>query len=439
LVGVREREAYANLLLPRMLRERGIGGRDAAFATELGYGTLRARGTYDAVLAACTDRALAGVDPEVLDVLRLGAHQLLGMRTPPHAAVSATVALCRAATGPRPTGFVNAVLRRVAAHDLDGWTACLAPAVEEDPVAYLAFRHAHPAWIVRAFADVLDGDWGQVEAALAADNSPAAVTLAARPGRCSREALLAAGAEPSRWSPYGAVLPGGDPGAVEAVRTGAAGVQDEGSQLVALALAAAPIHGADELWLDSCAGPGGKAALLAGLAAERGARLLAADVAPHRARLVGDTLEGVPAARVVAADATVPPWPAARFDRVLVDVPCSGLGALRRRPEARWRREPADIGRLFGLQTALLDRAIRAARPGGLIGYVTCSPHRTESAGVVHTARTGADADGIGTELVDAVALLPQVPDLAAGPFVQLWPHRHGTDAMFLALLLRTR
>jgi 16S rRNA (cytosine967-C5)-methyltransferase len=434
LAAVRERDAYANLVLPPLLRERGLTGRDAAFATELGYGTLRALGSYDRIIDACVQRA---PEPAVRDVLRLGAHQLLAMRTPPHAAVSATVALCRAAVGPGPAGFVNAVLRRIGEHDLDGWTARLAPTRDDDPGGYLALRYAHPRWVVNAFAEALGGDWAQTEAVLAADNEPARVTLVARPGRAVRDDLLAAGAEPGRWSPLAAVLPGGDPAELPGVRSGAVGVQDEGSQLVTLALAGVPLAGPDAQWLDVCAGPGGKAALLAGLAAERGARLLAAELAPHRARLVAAALRANPAARAVIADGTVPAWPDGRFDRVLVDAPCTGLGALRRRPEARWRREPGDVGRLFATQRDLLVRALAAARPGGVVGYVTCSPHVGETKGVVTAARAAAERGGIRTELRPAGSPLADVPDAMDGEFVQLWPHRHGTDAMFLALLRR--
>jgi 16S rRNA (cytosine967-C5)-methyltransferase len=225
---------------------------------------------------------------------------------------------------------------------------------------------------------------------------------------------------------------------LDAVRSGAVGVQDEGSQLVTLALSTAPVDGPDALWLDTCAGPGGKAALLAGLAAQRGAQLLAAELAPHRAGLVARALGDTPGAHLVIADGTAPAWPEARFDRVLVDAPCTGLGALRRRPEARWRREPGDVGRLFAVQRDLLLGALHAVRPGGVVGYVTCSPHPGETKGVVLAARGAADKAGLHTELLDAAAQLPGVPDAAEGPYLQLWPHRHGTDAMFLALLRRT-
>ncbi|WP_171987835.1 transcription antitermination factor NusB [Streptomyces sp. MP131-18] len=444
LRAVDERDAYANLVLPPMLaRARSAGtldARDAALATELVYGTLRRQGTYDAVLAECVDRPLREVDPPVLDVLSLGAHQLLATRIPSHAAVSATVELARCVLGDGRAKFVNAVLRRVAAHDLDGWLTRLAPPYDDDPERHLSLVHAHPRWIVAALWDALGGGREGIESLLAADNERPRVTLAARPGRSTVAELLADGrADPGRWSPYAARLAeGGEPGALDAVRDGRAGVQDEGSQLVALALANAPLTGGDTRWLDGCAGPGGKAALLAGLAAERGATLLAAEKQPHRAKLVARTLAGNPGpAHTVVADGTRPAWRPGAFDRVLVDVPCTGLGALRRRPEARWRRGPEDIDRLTSVQRELLRGALRAVRPGGVVGYATCSPHLAETRLVVADVLKG--LTDTGAEWVDARPLLPGVPDLGEGPDVQLWPHLHGTDAMYLALLRRTR
>lgn len=192
---------------------------------------------------------------------------------------------------------------------------------------------------------------------------------------------------------------GGEPGAIDAVREGDAGVQDEGSQLVALALADAPLEGSDSRWLDACAGPGGKAALLAGLAAQRGATLLASEKQPHRAGLVAKALDGNPGPyQVIAADGTRPPWRPGSFDRVLVDVPCTGLGALRRRPEARWRRRPEDLDGFAPLQRALLRTALESVRVGGVVAYATCSPHLAETRAVVDDVLK---RDG-GAELLDA-------------------------------------
>jgi 16S rRNA (cytosine967-C5)-methyltransferase len=444
LRAVDERDAYANLVLPPLLRKaRGQGGfdaRDAALATELVYGTLRHQGTYDAIIAECVDRPLREVDPPVLDVLALGAHQLLGTRIPTHAAVSSSVELARVVLGDGRAKFVNAVLRRIAADDLDGWLKKVAPPYDEDPEDHLALVHSHPRWIVSALWDALGGGRAGIEALLKADNERPEVTLVARPGRAATAELLDAlgegGGVPGRWSPYAVRLSeGGEPGALDAVREGRAGVQDEGSQLVALALAGAPLEGSDERWLDGCAGPGGKAALLGALAARRGASLLASEKQPHRARLVERALAGNPGPyQVIVADGTRPPWRPGTFDRALVDVPCTGLGALRRRPEARWRRRPEDLGAFAPLQRGLLRETLKAVRVGGVVGYATCSPHLAETRVVVEDVLKQHG----GAEWIDARPLMPGVPELGDGPDVQLWPHLHGTDAMYLALLRRT-
>lgn len=426
IAAVRQRKAYANLVLPGLLRERQLRGRDAALATELAYGALRGQGRYDAVLQACVDRPLADVDAPVLDVLRLGAHQLLSTSIPPHAAVSATVDLARQVLSAGPAGFVNAVLRRVACDDLEAWLRRLEP--PDDPLAALALRYSHPRWIASAFRDALGGDLVATEAALAADDQRPQVHLVAR--RMAREQLAAlSGGVPGPWSPLAVRLAEGDPGALTPVRDGRAGVQDEGSQLMALALPAAPLRGPDRLWVDLCAGPGGKAALLDRLAADRGARLLALDLKPHRSVLVRSSGPAL----VATADSRRPPVRPGSVDRVLLDAPCSGLGALRRRPEARWRRQPADLPALTRLQAELLDAGIALLRPGGVLAYVTCSPHLSE------TLLPVADALRRHPDLgqLDARPLLPGLPDLGAGPAVQLWPHLHGTDAMYLAVLRR--
>lgn len=439
LRAVRVEDAYANLVLPHVFARLGLSGRDAAFATELAAGTLRLRGRYDAILARCVDRPLAKVEARVLDALRLGAHQLLGMRVPDHAAISTTVDLVRAKANAGAAGFANAVLRKVAARSLADWLADLP----------LAERTSHPAWVLEALAaalrasdlrapDEMVGDAAgeptissgeaELDALLAADNQPPKVVLVARPGLAERAELPG---EPTRLSPYGVVLAGGSPADIEAVREGRAGVQDEGSQLIAVALAQAAIEGPDARWLDLCAGPGGKAALLAALARRQGAGLVAAEVQPHRAGLVAANLRATGGA-VIAADGTRPPFAPGTFDRVLVDAPCTGLGALRRRPEARWRRRPEDVPVLVDLQARLLAGALDLTRPGGVVLYSTCSPVLAETRGVVEAVLAGRDD-------VTLTPLGLAVPD-AEGPLpgtLQLWPHRHGTDAMFLALLTR--
>jgi 16S rRNA (cytosine967-C5)-methyltransferase len=440
LLAVDERDAYANLLLPELLAQRRLTGRDAALATELSYGTLRGQGTYDAVLGICSDRDLASLDPAVRQVLRLGTHQLLATRVQPHAAVATSVNLVKDTVGQRPAGFVNAVLRRVSTRDLTTWLDIAAPARDADLAGHLAVRYSHPRWIVAALAAALGehpaGDMGETEAALAADSERPAVQLCAVPGLADQRELAAAGASPARWSAFGSYLASGDPAAVPAVAEGRAGVQDEASQLAAIALSRVPIAGSDDRWLDVCAGPGGKARLLAGLAAGAGAKLVAAELREHRASLVRSATAPVSSGGVVVADGTRPAWLAARFDRVIADVPCSGLGALRRRPESRWRRTPADIASLGALQRNLLNAALDSARPGGVVGYVTCSPHLAETRDVVSDVL----AERGDSDVLDAPAVLAEVPDLTSGEdgrYAQFWPHRHGTDAIFLALLRR--
>ena len=372
--------AYANLELPKVLRERRIDGRDAAFATELVYGATRMRGFYDRVVEVAAKRPAAEIDGAVLDTLRLGVHQLLGMRVATHAAVDETVALTRQVNGIGASGFVNAVLRRASERDREAWLDEVAPPGLE-PLAATAVRTSHPEWVVRALRQALLGHGSataddvdaQLDALLAADNAPPRVTLVARPGLADVSELLGDGASLAPLARTAVVLDHGDPGSIPAVREGRAAVQDEGSQLVALALAAAPVEGASgrERWLDLCAGPGGKAGLLAGLALERDADLVANEVNPNRTDLVRRTLAAV-IARGRPGQVTVRTGDGREvgaaepdaYDRVLVDAPCTGLGALRRRPEARWRRQPSDVPGLAALQRDLLTSALDATAAG---------------------------------------------------------------------------
>jgi 16S rRNA (cytosine967-C5)-methyltransferase len=449
--------AYANLVLPALLREKHLTGRDAGFTTELVYGATRLRGLYDEIVSVAADRPVDKIDPRVIDTLRLGVHQLLGMRVATHAAVDETVALARQVNGAGPAGFVNAVLRRVSERERDEWLEVVTRRAA-DQLEALATRTSHPLWIVKALRAALIGH-GAVEPSAAdtalaelleADNSPAKVALVARPGLSTVEELVEAGAVASAVSPVGAILVEGDPGAIPAVRRGRAAVQDEGSQLIALALANAQTSGPaaeSERWLDLCAGPGGKAGLLAALAVQRQIPFIANEVSPHRADLVRQTLAAARAA-ADAAGSTLEVRTAdgrevgaeepAMYSRVLIDAPCTGLGALRRRPEARWRRTAGNVTALAGLQRQLLVSGIEATAPGGLIAYATCSPHLNETRFVVGDVTKRRDD----VEIVDARPLFVdaegrQLEHLGEGPFVQLWPHVHGTDGMFFALLRR--
>ena len=444
LRAVASEDAYANLVLPARIRHHHLDKRDAGFATELSYGALRGQGTYDAILAACVDRPLAQLDPAVLDALRIGAHQLLAMRVPAHAALDQTVGLARAVIGAGPSSLINAVLRKVTSRSLPEWLDHLL-AGETDSVRIDAVRHAHPEWIVRALRQSLVAHGrpaDEITALLEADNAAPVVNLVALPGLGSLDEALENGATPGPLVAGSALSSGGDLGRLASVRAGTTRVQDVGSQLVARAVAAVDLGKGSregEKWLDLCAGPGGKAALLAALANESGASLLANEPAPHRAKLVSQALAAVPASTwsVRTGDGRdLGKEQPGTFDRVLADVPCSGLGALRRRPESRWRRTPKDLAELGPLQRELLESAIDAVRPGGVVAYVTCSPHPAETTAVVSDALAKRED----LELLDAGTALDAVSlegNLGAGNELtaQLWPHLHRTDAMFMALI----
>ncbi|APT88771.1 MFS transporter [Corynebacterium frankenforstense DSM 45800] len=427
LLKVTEDDAFGNLTLPGELRALGLKGRDAAFATEITYGTLRTLGVLDAVIDRCAAQGIESINPQVLDALRLGVYQLLYTRVEEHAAVDTSVRLVGATGRFKAKGFANGVLRTVTRTPAAEWLEQLTPA---DPLAALAFRTAHPAWIAKSFAKVLPE--GELEAALEADSERPHVHLVARPGEISAEELaLITGGEQGRYSPYAVYLPGGDPGTLEPVRQGLAGVQDEGSQLIARALTEVELEGEDTgRWLDLCAGPGGKAALAGAIARIEGAHVDAVETAAHRAKLVEKACRDLPVT-VHVADGRDPGLEPG-YDRVLVDAPCSGLGALRRRPEARWRKSEADIPGLSVLQFELLSSALKLVRPGGAVVYSTCSPDVRETRQVVERA-----VHELGAVELHAHGLVGGMTDVGEAPSVQMWPHRHGTDAMFFAVLRR--
>jgi 16S rRNA (cytosine967-C5)-methyltransferase len=433
-------DAYANLILPSRLRSARLSPADAGFATELAYGTLRGRGFYDAVIARAAGRDTDRIDPAVLDVLRLGVHQLLTLGTPAHAAVDESVRLSRQVGAARASGFVNAALRRVSERDADAWRGELTRGLTNAD-AILAIRHAHPEWIVASLRESLraEGREDELETLLVADNVPPRVTLVALPGLASREKL--AGAERGDYSPIAVRAPAGDPAADPEVASGVRRVQDEGSQLAALALSRVRPVAAGERWLDLCAGPGGKAAVLAAEARRAGAHLVANEVMPGRAELVRRALAPIaPEVEVRSGDGrAITETEPGSFDRVLVDAPCTGLGALRRRPEARWRKTAADIDPLAALQRQLLAAALDATAVGGVVAYVTCSPALAETRDVVD-AVLASRADAFAIDTPDVLAGITRQPlDLGdRGRAAQLWPHRHGTDAMFIQLIERT-
>jgi 16S rRNA (cytosine967-C5)-methyltransferase len=451
LLAVATDDAYANLLLPKLLNQAKLDSRDTGFAQELAFGTIRNALFYDAAIEVASGREIAALDADVRVLLELGAHQLLGMRVPSHAALSETVDLAKQVLRPSLSGLVNGVLRRVSERSREQWLADLLGKAP-NRVAKLSIQYSHPQWIIRALEDSLriDGREAELETLLAADNQAPLVNLVALPGLASTDDLLDAGAVLGGVSPLGGELPDGDPAALRPVAEGRIRVQDQGSQLAALALSNAPVlsgaKGQTEEWIDLCAGPGGKAALLAAVANQQGAELTCNELQPHRSKLVEQALSAVnPNIYVRTGDGRDLGDDAPEsFDRILLDAPCTGLGALRRRPESRYRKQAKDVAELSKLQRELLASAWKGLKPGGVIGYVTCSPHPGETVAIVDWAEK---TFGDQMELLDATSLMTATNPALTGAraltsgrkTVQLWPHVHGTDAMFIALMRKRK
>lgn len=440
LVAVATADAYANLLLPKLITRAALDHRDAGLAQELSFGTIRNQLFYDEVIEISAKRSIEAIEPAALAVLRLGCHQLLAMRVPSHAALSETVELAKRKLKPVLTGFVNGILRRVSERSREEWLESITKG--SDDVEKLSVTFSHPDWVVRALRDALAADNRAEELPdlLAADNIAPLVNLVALPGLADRDTLFDEGAALDGYSPIGAVLPEGDPARLQSVRDGRVRVQDQGSQLAALALTNATAHLESEDWLDMCAGPGGKAALLAAQSKLAGAELVCNELQDHRAKLVEQALGSVNAdvyvrvgdGRDLGQDAPE------SFDRILLDAPCSGLGALRRRPEARYRRSKIDVNQLVKLQEQLVASAVTGLKPGGVLAYVTCSPHLAETSAVIDWAMRKYSDD---LELLDTREVLCRINPALEKTLptnrktVQLWPHIHQTDAMFIALL----
>jgi 16S rRNA (cytosine967-C5)-methyltransferase len=412
--------AYAHVVLPAMLAQTHLDDRDRAFTTELVYGSVRAQRRLDDLLGRVVKRPLSRLDPPVRAALRLGAYQLLH-DTPAHAAVASTVDAV-GARSPRARGFVNANLRALTRLPKP-W-----PEPTDDAVAL-----SYPDWLVARLGDELGRD--DARAALTAMNEPAAVTLRPDPRQVTAGALAdelrAAGAEvvTGRLVPDALVVRGlGDPGRLAAVRDGRATPQDQGSQAVVVALAPEP----GERIADVAAAPGGKATAIAERVGDTGA-VVALDVDAGRVRMIDGARHRVGLAHLfpVVGDGRTPPLTAASFDRVLLDAPCSGIGVLRRRPDARWRLQPETIDELAALQRELLGAAAALVRPGGVLVYSVCT---------LTAAETIAIDDWAVAALPDFVAVPPPgAPWRAHGRGALLLPQAAGTDGMFVLALRRTR
>jgi 16S rRNA (cytosine967-C5)-methyltransferase len=413
--------------------------RDRALAGEIATGTLRWQGAYDAVIAAFAKRPASRLDPEVLDVLRMTAFQLLHLdRVPASAAVNDAVNLARKAGKGSASGLVNAVLRRISrerAH-LPLPSRPHATSSRADTLAYLATTLSHPEWLVSRWLDRYGFE--DAEAWALFDNSPATLTIRANTLRTSRQALsgqlasLGVDTEPARFATDALYVRSGNPLLTPLAAQGLFSVQDESSQLVAQLTAVQP----GERVLDACASPGGKTTAMAAAMRNDGL-IVATDVRGRRVDLLRRTIEsaGARCARVVQADvAGVLPF-TTTFDCVLLDAPCSGLGTVRRDPDIRWRRSPDDFERFAAVQLAMLGRAAEVTAAGGRLVYATCSSEPDENEAVV--SRFLNDRP----EFESAPSRIPA--ELArfttADGYFRTFPVRHGLEAFFAAMLVKTK
>lgn len=433
---VQQVRAFADLSLHHALASSELLPPDRALTTELVYGTLRWQGRIDHLLSRVSDRRLEELDPLVLSALRLGTYQLFFMdRIPPSAAVDESVRCVKAAGAEHASGFVNAVLRRLA-HE---GAATPFPDLATDPVGHLVHALSIPAWLAERWI----ATFGPEEAAAlaTAQNQVPPRTVRANRLRTDRGTLLAelrlrhADAHEAPLAPDGVILGRrGDPGSDPAFRDGRMTVQDEASQLVVELLDPRP----GERVLDVCSAPGGKTTA----AAERvgtGGFVQALDRHAGRLGLLRRDLRRLGLAHVATEthDATQPlpeRLVGPGFDRVLADVPCSGLGALRRNPDARWRVRPEDVARLAEVQRAILRRASECLRPGGALVYSTCTLMPEENEAVV-TAFLQSSPDFRLVPRSELPATLAPVADVSG--LVHCLPHRHDTDGFFSARLER--
>lgn len=425
LLKIESQAGYANLIAPSELRKHPLDSRDSAFVTELVYGTLRKRILYDRVIESAANRKISKIDQVPLHILRMTAHQLLSLETPPHAAVDSAVRLVVRNKSGSASGFVNAISRRISEKPLSVWIDVLTS--DSDEIERISIEYSHPRWIVEKYFERL-GNLELVKRELEANNINPRTTAVIYPENQWSEESLKKSKE-CEWSPSCRYLEG-NPELFPEIQSAFGGVQDQGSFLVTQALFLASCQNGvtrnqRQLWLDLCAGPGGKAALLSRWAKQSSAEFLALEISEHRASLMTRMTE-----QVVIADSTKAPLRRASATVVLLDAPCSGLGALRRRPDARHRKKVDEIGELVALQQQLLLSATDLLAEGGILAYVTCSPIRDET-----TVNTRWILDSRrDLELLDAREYMPKGMKLEENFDIQLWPGKHGTDAMYLAL-----
>lgn len=428
---VHEKGAYANVALVQGLRRQELSEVDRRFVTELVYGTVKAGETLDWILRRYVNRPIKKIPPMIADILRMGLYQLFFMdKIPASAACNEAVELAKRYGHPGTVKFVNAVLRTAVREP----EKAAFPTGKGQATAQLALASQHPEWLVRRW--IREFGYEEAAALCAFDNRQAMLSLRTNTLKIHREALLAqlqaegAEVQPSKWAPEGIrCLSHGSLDRMPSLQQGLFQVQDESSMQVAHVMDPQP----GEFIIDTCSAPGGKATHLAALMQNDG-RILALDIYEHKLQRVAENAArlGISIIETKLLDARqVGKFYPSQADRVLVDAPCSGLGVLRRKPDARWNKTPQQLAELPALQLEILCSAAQAVRPGGILVYSTCTILREENQSVVEAFLTAQPSFA----LEDAGGLLPGEKQEAA--MVQLLPQRDGTDGFFIARMRR--
>lgn len=431
---VSENDAYANLELNKTLNNSEYSGLDRAFVTELVYGTIRMQGAIDYILSLFIKKPLNTLPVWILLILRIGVYQILFMdKVPDRAAVNESVNLAKKYGHAGTVKFVNGVLRNI----VRGKDDICYPVLEKDPVGHISALYSHPRWMVAGWLE----QFGREETVrlCAWNNTSPQVTIRINTLRITRDELMlrlekeGARCYPGRFLPESIILEGiAALGSLPAYREGLFQVQDEGSMLVAHVLNPEP----GSKMIDACAAPGGKTTHAAQLMKNQG-MIKAFDIHSHKLALVEESCKrlGINIVEIAEGDARALPESLGQWaDYCLVDAPCSGLGVLRRRPDARWKKAAADIDQLTHIQKDILASAAKTLRPGGIMVYSTCTLAPQENQFVVEWFLKNHEDFAL-DPIVNLSAFNMGEEDVkqASSGMIQLLPHIHGTDGLFMA------
>lgn len=425
-------KSYADILLDIVLKKPTLKEEDRAFVTELVYGTLRWRGYLDYALSKFSSKPINKVDPEILNILRMGAYQILFLRTPSSAAVDESVKLSKNFNSGKASGFVNAVLRAL---DREKEKIEL-PSREDDEIYYLSVKYSHPKWLVNLFAKIFG--LPDTEKLLEANNQQASLTLRVNTLKIERDKLAKTMLEedgietsPTPYSPDGLIVTSqAIPKNLSVINQGLCIVQDEAAQIVSRVMSPRP----GDIVLDLCSAPGGKATHLAALMSNKGI-VHAVDINANRLQLVEDNARrlGIKIIQTKRADASAPlKYDRSSFDAVLVDPPCSDLGIIRRHPDVKWIKNTDQLAELSELQLKILNVAGKYVKQGGTLVYAVCTLNPKENEQVIEKF-IEANAS---FKIEPAYEYLPSIKQFCTPEgFVKLAPHISGTDGFFIARL----